>query len=144
MPNYPDPAHALMVSRAAVASVSHEWTGNHDDGEYPLPNTQAAEEEVLGYVPTAASSLCVEVQFLRENSAHLIFPKLMPTDTSHVRSVRGRERPPQGDHNLASRIGLAEFVFVVRRYPQTAIAGRRHESDRRRRARLDRSGRASE
>jgi hypothetical protein len=31
MPNYPDPAHALLVSRATVASVSHEWTGNGDD-----------------------------------------------------------------------------------------------------------------
>ena len=31
MPAYPDPSHALLVSRANVASVSHEWTANEDD-----------------------------------------------------------------------------------------------------------------
>jgi|GEM_PF-2859736 len=30
MPEYPDPAHATMVSRTAYGPVDHEWTANDD------------------------------------------------------------------------------------------------------------------
>jgi hypothetical protein len=31
MPTYPDPAHALMVTRTDYGPVSHEWTANEDE-----------------------------------------------------------------------------------------------------------------
>lgn len=34
MPTYPDPKHALLVSRTTVGPVAHEWTGNDDDARH--------------------------------------------------------------------------------------------------------------
>ena len=117
MPDYPDTAHALLVSRANIASVPHEWTGNDDDAghHHGLLDLNEAPCYLALYWQSRTRGRTVHVGTYKLNLRRLASPGYAQTKPGHmvrlrfVRDEDGTVEIRANDSSPGLPVGRADF-----------------------------------